>query len=779
MYAYRTIVFFFLVMGLLGWNPAASMAQSETDAGLREKVYLHLDKALYLPGEIIWLKAYVVDAHTQKPVDISRVAYVEVISPAGERTMQAKIPLGAGQSNSGSLYVPPDMSSGRYRVVAYTALMENYGPASFFETYIDILNPLQETALPTMEKLPAVLCLFPESGQLLDGVGTQMGVKLVGENGAGQAFQATVYEQDTIEVARIRSNRWGMGRFSFTPRKGAQYTVRLAAGEAAMPVSFPEVEADGYQFNVERIAGTGFRVRVSATAQHTNENLTLRATNHAGSQQGWPVRLSAQAHAALDIGLDELPDGLLCLTLFDPAGRPVAERLVFKPGTPQLEVNATVSQPTAAHRSQVAVSVQAMAPHAADWPDLSVSVFKVDDLQQVPNSHIGAYLHLQSAVKGYIEDMGYYFSSDSEEVQDDLDVLLLTQAWRKISPVSATPNIAEYKSHELSIRFSDSATGRPIANEMAFLSVPSTDGATYTAVTGPDGVASFSVRNLYGNKQIIAQLATTALGDYDATVVSPYADGHEWAALPAGLPADYTLSDLQARSVDAQATHLYQRRERGRYRPVDEALFPFFGSGDVTYWLDDYTRFVLMEEVLREYVTEVSVRRSRADYSLRVLDADNNVYFDGQPLLLLDGIPLVRANEIIDYDPLQVEKIDVVTGKYYYGTGVYDGIVSFSTYDGHIEGFELDSRAKVFHYEGMQYEREFYVPPYADGQASNPRVPDFRNVLHWEPRLAFDETGTATLRVSTSDLSGRFAVLVQGIDQQGRTAYHLGYFDVP
>ncbi len=780
MNAYKIVVAFCLVIGSLGHLPAASVAEAKADMELREKIYLHVDKAFYMPGEIVWVKAYVLDARTHQPVDVSHVVYVEVMSPSGGRALQAKIPVGAHETNSGSLYIPPDIPTGRYRVVAYTALMANQGSESFFRTYIDIVNPLQETSFAPEADRPDVLQFFPESGQLLDGVSTQMGFKLVDSRGKGRAFEAAVFVQDTIEVARIRGNRFGMGKFPFIPQKDAEYTVRLtegARGGAGLSVTFPPVVDDGYLFNMQRNSSKGFHVRFSATSQHVNRRLTLLARSHAGLSRSWTVPMDAQGRAALHIGMEELPVGLLCFTLFDSEGQPVAERLAFKPGTLQIPLRTAVSKPMASHRMQVDISVQVPESLLADSPDFSAAVFNVDALQRVPNAHIGAYLQLQDAVEGEIEDMAYYVSSDADAVQEDLDILLLTQAWRKINPPDTT-RIPEYKSHTVSIRFSDQRTGQPIRNEMAFLSVPSTQGATYTAVTDTNGVASFSVRKMYGTKQIIARLASPSYQAYDAEVLSPYAARHEKADA-SGLGSDeYPSSDLRARSVEAQATHVYHRRERGRYRPVDETVLPFYGRGDVTYRLDDYTRFVLMEEVLREYVSEVTVRRSRDTYSLHVLDADNNVYFQGQPLIVLDGVPIVHANEIMGYDPLKVEKIDVVTGKYYYGKGIYDGIISLSTYGNRLDEFELDSRLKVFNYDGLQYEREFYTPPYGDALESNARLPDFRNVLYWAPRLVFDETGAALLPVVTSDLSGKFAIVVQGVDKEGRTAYLIDYFDV-
>src|SRR5450755_3808735 len=63
-------------------NETSLSAQFEnySQAGLQEKIYLHSDKSLYLTGEICWFKLYCVDASSNKPLNMSKVAYTEIIN---------------------------------------------------------------------------------------------------------------------------------------------------------------------------------------------------------------------------------------------------------------------------------------------------------------------------------------------------------------------------------------------------------------------------------------------------------------------------------------------------------------------------------------------------------------------------------------------------------------------------------------------------------------------------------------------------------------------------
>ena len=48
-------------------------------SALQEKIFVHTDKTIYLPGEILWFKVYCVDGNDHKPLNLSKVVYVDVL----------------------------------------------------------------------------------------------------------------------------------------------------------------------------------------------------------------------------------------------------------------------------------------------------------------------------------------------------------------------------------------------------------------------------------------------------------------------------------------------------------------------------------------------------------------------------------------------------------------------------------------------------------------------------------------------------------------------------
>ncbi len=82
-------------------------------------------------------------------------------------------------------------------------------------------------------------------------------------------------------------------------------------------------------------------------------------------------------------------------------------------------------------------------------------------------------------------------------------------------------------------------------------------------------------------------------------------------------------------------------------------------------------------------------------------------------LVLLDGVPVFNINKIIAYDPLKVEKLDVVASKYDWGPIKAYGIASYTTYKGNLEGYTLDPNDLLLDYDALQAQRIFYSPDYS------------------------------------------------------------------
>ncbi|WP_157278599.1 hypothetical protein [Olivibacter sitiensis] len=771
-------IILFLIMSILAKKALTQSLAAVEDGqykydSLYEKMYVHTDKEFYMPGEILWFKVYVVDGRTMEPLGLNSVAYIDLLNDENKSVLQAKIDLGKTVRN-GSLYIPNQLPSGIYRMVGYTNSMKNYGDETLFLKAIEIVNPYisGENLLSENLAVKNALQLFPESGILLDNIASRLAYKLSGIN-SNERFEIVVLEGDGTEVYREVSNAQGMGSLPILPKSDKKYKVRaILSDKSIVEAQFPKIYDNGYLFNVIRDDQGGWNIAISASKQHIGEAIRLSAKNRYQSAHSVGLILNGEGKASTHIAYESLPVGVNVLTLTDEMGEPLAERLLFKYPDNELDIVTKLDAEMADKRSLINMDLQSLVNGQQVESDLSVSVYKVDALQNLPRQNIHSYLWLQSEVKGYIENSAYYFSDkENEQVQRDLDVLLLTQGWRRITSRATDKEkfLTEIAYHHVRIRYTDRDSRRPFTGENVFLSVLGKTPKIYTATTDSAGIATFLAKNIFGESQMATQLAGNKESNIE--LLSSFITDYELNKQQLFFRGYLDLKDaLLNHSINVQAENAFHQARRAQFLSARLDNFPFYGKADVRYQLDDYTRFVVMEEVLREYVKEVNVRRSNSRYGLRVFDGPRGYYLSNDPLILLDGVPILDADEIMRYDPLKVKSIDVVTGRYVYGPFIYDGIVTFNTYEGLLKGFALNPTVTLIDYEGLQREREFYVPTYETPEQRQSRLPDRRNVLFWEPNITMDSSGKVSLTITTSDLKGDYVIVIEGMDKQG----HIG-----
>ncbi len=123
-----------VIFAMLSMMPPQAMAQSKLDsiadilanAPVQEKVYLHLDNTCYFKGDTIWYKSYVVRADDLSYTDMSRILYVELLSPDGLVVERQNIIVSADGYGDGNFVLSDSLYSGYYELRAYTRWMLNF-----------------------------------------------------------------------------------------------------------------------------------------------------------------------------------------------------------------------------------------------------------------------------------------------------------------------------------------------------------------------------------------------------------------------------------------------------------------------------------------------------------------------------------------------------------------------------------------------------------------------------------------------------------------------------
>lgn len=754
---------------------------------LQEKLYVHIDRSFYVTGEIAWFKVYVTDASFHKPLNISKVAYVELMDASNRPVLQAKIGLLNGSGN-GSFFLPATLSSGNYQLRAYTNWMKNFNPDLYFNQTITLINPFTGGS-PDISSLPAVsytVQFFPEGGHLVHNVRSKVAFRIESSAGTGANLPGAVLNDAGDTVVTFRPRRFGIGYFYFTPKVGQHYRAVLKTGvRAVIPVTFPDIEANGYAIHL---------------SDGGSETLTLRVSRHGDAARSASVYVFVHARQIIvrgealrfqndsvefKIAKTDLPEGISHFTVFTDKQQPVCERLYFRRPQPRTVLSAASDQAEYGVRRKVTVALRASRNGTSiPIPDVSVAVYRVDSLVLYPQHNIFSYLWLSSELTGTVDSAAYYFQDPTHDVVAATDNLMLTHGWRRfrwdevLSHNYRTPYVAEYRGHIVRGRIT-SPGDTSNAGVLAYLSWPGKIVRLHSARSNNKGEVQFEVKDFTGLRRLVAQTDLRQDSLHRVTIDDPFSDVFATRKLSyfGLLPANLEPS-LQKRAIAMQVNSIYHEGALQSFRKSTGDSIAFYGKPDETYILDAYTRFPVMEEVMREYVPGVLVRKRRDGFHFLLLDDVHHSAFTGDPMILMDGVPVFDTDRIMAFDPLKVRKLEAVTRKYYLGPAIFQGIVSYSTYNGDLGGFELDPKSFVLDYEGLQQQREFYSPVYDNPKQRNSRLADQRYLLYWTPVVTPQADGSGKLAFYTSDIPGRYRIVVEGLTAAGEATHAEQTFTV-
>lgn len=752
-----------------------------------EKLYVHTDQDLYLTGETLWFKIYYVDGAVHQPGDISKVGYVEILDGANRPVIQTKIALKNGQGN-GMLFLPATINTGNYRLRAYTQWMKNFEPEFYFHKNIGIVNTFrkldeQKETAEEAQKINAQF--FPEGGELVAGLKSRVAFQITDINGKGLQSEGFLLNAGNDTLASLKPHKFGIGSFSFTPEDGNSYHAVISPTPgSAQTFNLPVPRTQGYVMEV-RDSTDLITIHVSSSAPE-NQVKTIYYFIHARqiiAASG--MRQWAGQKTSLLVNKKDLNDGISHITIFDEYLKPVCERLFFKQPEKKLELDVQTSQSEYGLRRKVSINLSAGTDSTSYvGATLSIAVVKSDSLQNNLSGNIFNYLWLSSDLKGEVESPAYYADANSLEVKEALDNLMLTHGWRRfqwpdvMNVKNAKPKyLPEYRGHLIRGTVLNE-NGQPASGIGTYLSSPSKIIQLYTARSKANGEVQFEMKDFWGPKKVIVQTNTSQDSTYQIRLSNPFSELYTSAGTPELMLKPPVASNLLKRSVAMQVQDIYygERSVRFAHNAVDSSTF--YGKADQIYFLDDYTRFTVMEEVMREYVQGVMVRKRRDGFHFLVLNNVRKSLFQDDPLILLDGMPIFDVDRIMEFDPLKIKKIDVLTGRYYLGPLHFPGVVSYSTYTGDLAGFNLDPKSMSLNYDGLQRQRVFYSPEYETQKQRDSRMPDRRHLLYWNPQVTLDADGKKQLEFFTSDLTGNFTIVVEGLNKNGYSGSKVGTLSV-
>lgn len=448
-----------------------------------EKVYLHLAKPGYFIGDTIWFKAYTVIGDHHQLSALSKVLYCELISSQDSVIQRQTLKLTSGIAWS-NFALSRSNKPGIYRIRAYTNWMRNQPSAYFFDQTIKIAGPQTGQVAAAVHEKPDVQ-FFPEGGQLVNGLRSKVAIKCLGADGLGLNVSAKITDNNGDVVATVATQHLGMGVFALTPQSGKVYKAEILLTDSArFTFDLPKASEAGFTLAVNNSDADSIYLSVAANEKivQAQPGNTLYVIAQAGGKVYYTAktRLTGKSFAST-ISKNRFPMGIVQFTLFTQNGEPLNERLIFVQHDDLLHIALSTPAKTYAPATKVRVDITARGDSAKPVSgSFSVSVINESRVLTDENTEITILnnLLLASDLRGYIEQPNYYFTDVNDQKRADLDILMLTQGYRRFDWEKVLQENKQYSplyKPESGLELSGTLktpAGKPVANGRLTLAAP-------------------------------------------------------------------------------------------------------------------------------------------------------------------------------------------------------------------------------------------------------------------------------------------------------------------
>ena len=225
-----------------------------------------------------------------------------------------------------------------------------------------------------------------------------------------------------------------------------------------------------------------------------------------------------------------------------------------------------------------------------------------------------------------------------------------------------------------------------------------------------DSTAVFYTFGVHGKKPLVLSAASSTGISLPIEMISPFA-----TLLPKRLPHlvfHYNRSEVESRSVAMQRHQIAiapakqelqigvladATAEDGVPMDYDETLYGT--KPELTYNLDEYRQFLTIREVLLEYVNCVRNRKVNGVPQLFVRKEQGSYNSAWPAMVLIDGMPVIDIERLLNYDARRIHYINVYSDQYTFGSGVYNGILSFISRSGRLTNYPPERNVQYLVYE--------------------------------------------------------------------------------
>ncbi len=668
-----------------------------------EKVYVQLDKNIYISGEELKFKAYVVNSSTLKKSLQSKVLYFELSGNKGTRVFSWRTNLNRGLC-LGSVILPDTISGGIYTLRAYTNWMRNISSDYFYTTRIIITRIsdgdlkqlwLPDTLTDRIESWQSAI-YDKKTGIKLDIDTSQTDRLIVSIRSAPEHY---LYDKSLRLITQLR------GRII--------NNVPVILNDSVVKVEISKSDISPGIFNIV---------------------LTDPYYNNVCEK---PVFISPGNYPSLTINTSK--------TIY---GKKEKVTLELDLNTPDLNDTAWVSiSVTERTPFQSVLENPGIVFYLLFFSEIAGNPYFNDSSLLKPEHYPGittqtnkSYKYATGLIAGENNDTCKYIMENKGFV---LNGKIIDRSTGK--PVKNELVLLSYIDSISSLKYCFTDAG----GNFYFLLDHSYDNRELILQL---------INHNNSNDQIIWQpdsKYSPGLSDKYRPVPVP-AGGEEYLEFARQIELVNNTYRLNRKTNDLPVTEPVKAYRRNFYGRFVSEVYP-----------SDFIELIDFRDISENILPGVKFRKRGDICFIQIYDHSNKIIMPPEATVLLNGVPFNDLNYISTLGSNDIKQIDIHSTQLMYGDLSFYGLLSIITYDMEIPDTYLQNNAYVFNNKVQSSFMDVNINTDKQLNNNVNNQPDFRHTLLWEPSLTLTGKDKANIEFYTSELNAVYNITVQGLTSGG------------
>ncbi len=784
-----------------------------------EKILVQTNKSVFVAGEELWMKAWVINNLSHKFYKHSQTLYADIVNEKEVVISQVLLNL-PSEKTEASLKIAAATHEGYYWLRLYTANMIKNDTGSILVVPLYVINPRYPiansentgrntndiNALDTKTVSiqngnntysTPVLKLFPEGGSIIAGTNTVIGIKAT--DTAGNPIGVEGYISDskdnTIETWFTTDAKNGLAKSSFFVSKSHKYLANVKYNNKVLSWPLPEVNHYTSQISIKDESPNYIKAIISqGDSIYKKGGITYLLGI---SRDSLCFASEGKDMYEINIPKASFPTGMSKLILFNEKKEVVSERSVYI-NKEKEELFISTNKPFYSNRDHVIANI--MSGDTLVHPTLAaLSVTVTDD------SLVG-------------DEQGYYTNTTIDNLDSNnmvRQLQLLTQPFKFIGQVFAKSNEMDEKEyHKLVLPTDTTITdirgkifnkkGILMPNRLVTIYAKGKINLFDADTTNNLGEFKFRLPTIVDSIPFTLQVSTLKGTKLDEKIVMEVSNPFPIVSTPISLKQKHSLEKVATLKQYSNLENVVFGTGKEWLQSVTVKTSIKANSYNTSKRVSNFSQILTGEAMQKLGSTDASNAlltipglHLRAGFLTLGGVASFTVSAKDEPLLIIDGVmvaggdgPVIEDATTADSGPAfnsspllaeisripvdMIDFVEVLKGPEaaYYGSRSTNGVIIINTHRFSNFRSKMESYGTLVYYpKSYHIAPLFTVPEYENLLIKNGNFKDIRATIYWNGHLYTSPTGKADISFYTGDSITTYTIAVLGLTSSGDIIY--------